>query len=267
SDSNQSRLRRGRARRQRSAVRQLPPWLESGSGTRGWAASGRRDWNLAGSRRRRAASRACAWNLTGTGWRRRVASRSGSAVRFLATQAELLGGQHVIGPVIVHPVEVLPPRVDDAHRVPGRHGLLLDDRHLGRVDLVNVVEAHHDVIGHALRVGRLLCAESESDHRKGLSVMPYARSSSYLPGFMMLFGSSAALIFIITSKPPPISTGTSSASPSRVAPWQAVMDPPWSSATWAISRLQLTQSRQCSSFICCSQMPMSISVRLSPPGL
>ena len=44
---------------------------------------------------------------------------------------------------------------------------------------------------------------------------------------MTLFGSSARLIAFTTGHALPISVGTSSASPSRVAPWQAVIEPPY----------------------------------------
>ena len=66
---------------------------------------------------------------------------------------------------------------------------------------------------------------------------------------------------LTTSQELPISVGTSSASPSRVAPWQAVIEPPYFSATSAISRLQATQPAQFSSSSCCSQIPTSISTR------
>jgi hypothetical protein len=46
-----------------------------------------------------------------------------------------------------------------------------------------------------------------------------------------------------------------------VAPWQAVIEPPYLSATSAISRLQATQPAQLSSSSFCSQMPTSISTR------
>ena len=62
-----------------------------------------------------------------------------------------------------------------------------------------------------------------------------AWSNKYLPGFMMLFGSSIRLTFFITSQPPPISSGTSSASPTRVVPWQLLMEPPYFSDTRASS--------------------------------
>ena len=78
---------------------------------------------------------------------------------------------------------------------------------------------------------------------------------------MTLLGSSASLIAFTTSQAPPISVGTSSASPARVAPWQAVIEPPYFRLTSAISRLQLTQAAHSSSSSFCSQMPTSISTR------
>jgi hypothetical protein len=48
---------------------------------------------------------------------------------------------------------------------------------------------------------------------------------------MTLFGSSAYLIRLTTCQALPISAGTSSASPARVAPWQAVIEPPYFSVT------------------------------------
>src|SRR5207342_535402 len=101
---------------------------------------------------------------------------------------ELLAGQDAVGEVVVHPVEVLPPAVDDAARVP--RGDVLLGRVLGherRVDLVDVVEAHDHVVLDPLRLGGLLCGKPEADHSPSSS---YAWSSRYLPGFMMLFGSS-----------------------------------------------------------------------------
>ena len=78
---------------------------------------------------------------------------------------------------------------------------------------------------------------------------------------MMLFGSSARLTRLTTSQALPISVGTSSASPARVAPWQAVIEPPYFRLTSAISRLQATQPAQVSSSRRDSQMPTSISTR------
>ena len=78
---------------------------------------------------------------------------------------------------------------------------------------------------------------------------------------MTLLGSSARLIAFTTGQALPISVGTSSASPARVAPWQAVIEPPCLSDTSAISRLQLTHAAQFSSSSFCSQMPTSISTR------
>ena len=78
---------------------------------------------------------------------------------------------------------------------------------------------------------------------------------------MTLLGSSVRLIFFITSKPPPSSSGTRSTSPSRQEPWHAVIEPPCSIETRAISRYASTQAAQLSSSHCISQMPMSISVR------
>ena len=78
---------------------------------------------------------------------------------------------------------------------------------------------------------------------------------------MMLLGSRARLTFFITSKPPPISCGTRSTSPSRQEPWQALMDPPYFSDTAAMSRLASTHAAHDSSSSSCSQMPTSISVR------
>ena len=78
---------------------------------------------------------------------------------------------------------------------------------------------------------------------------------------MMLLGSSVRLIVLTTCHAEPISVGTSSASPSRVAPWQAVIEPPLLIDTSAISRLRLTHAAQFSSLSCCSQMPTSISTR------
>ena len=60
---------------------------------------------------------------------------------------------------------------------------------------------------------------------------------------MTLFGSSARLIRLTTSHALPISVGTSSASPSRVAPWQAVIEPPYFNVTSEISRLQADPAR------------------------
>ena len=69
------------------------------------------------------------------------------------------------------------------------------------------------------------------------------------------------LIFFITSQPPPISSGTSSASPMRVVPWQLLIEPPYFSDTLASSVLNLIQPAQLSSLSCSSQIPMSISAR------
>src|SRR4026207_2243664 len=42
---------------------------------------------------------------------------------------------------------------------------------------------------------------------------------------MMLLVPTTRLIFFMTSQPPPISCGTSSASPARVVPWQLLIEP------------------------------------------
>src|ERR671912_48192 len=146
------------------------------------------------------------------------------------------------------------------------------DRHQRRVDLVVAAVVDHPV-GQLPAVGR----GGLGGGAAGLAVVlvghaqpspsSYAWSSRSLPGFMMLLGSSIRLSLSIRSNWPPSSAGTSSTSPSRVAPWQAEMDPPASSDTWVISRFMSVQARQLASSRRCSQMPMSISTRKSPQPL
>jgi len=64
----------------------------------------------------------------------------------------------------VHPVEVVPAGGDDPLRVPRRHVLLGRDLHQAGVDLVDVLEAHDDRVGDALRFRGLLIAQAPDGH-------------------------------------------------------------------------------------------------------
>src|SRR5918996_1970492 len=76
----------------------------------------------------------------------------------------LLCGEDVVGPVIVHPCEVLPATVDDPERVGYGHALLSDDLHPARVDLVDVFEPHDDPVRNRPRLGWPLRLQFETKH-------------------------------------------------------------------------------------------------------
>ena len=96
---------------------------------------------------------------------RRVAELHGCAPSSASISLSSSSRHDAVREVVVHPRQVLPPAVDDPQRVPGRDVLLR--RVLGherRVDLVDVVEAHDDVVLDALSLRRLLRREPEADH-------------------------------------------------------------------------------------------------------
>src|SRR5680860_438888 len=78
---------------------------------------------------------------------------------------QLLSRDLLIGPMVVHPVEMVPAGFPDSLRLPCRKIVLLDVLgHELRVDLVDVLEAHYYLVVDLLRVGRLLGCQPEADH-------------------------------------------------------------------------------------------------------
>src|SRR5690242_3707929 len=85
-------------------------------------------------------------------------SPTGLSALCVDLREQLLARDHRVGEVIVHPGQMLPAVVDDAVQVPVRDVLLLDVLgHQRRIDLVDVLEAADDHIGHAVNLWRLFC--------------------------------------------------------------------------------------------------------------
>jgi nicotinamide riboside kinase len=66
--------------------------------------------------------------------------------------------------MVMHPVQVVQARVEDALGVPHRHVLLRRDLHEARFDLVLVLEPHDHFVVDPLRLGGTLIAQAPNRH-------------------------------------------------------------------------------------------------------